>query len=655
MPWYRIAFKTILFALVLTGCTFVSEPDIVSEEARPVVLSGIVDNSSIASLQSQPVQAADVYLYKIQNGSSLLLQQTVTDSNGQFSFADIESSVQGSGVTSDYYYEIEVLFDNHRLLAASAMQQSENISVDLQSTVFAHMVRYILGDLDSSEAALPGVATFKLLNKLTREDLFRLHSKFSDLSSSLDASPDTATFAKGMLSANEASEQMATRFSFQSRWNGLKTSKADVDQWTVYMRDIARASCGAMDGFVPLPYKLAMGVAEAAQKGKRFSVKQVIDAFNSSNENLVDLYDEQALERYQQVLSSLSSVLNRSGNSGLRFGRKDILFLISLRGLDINGLSLSSRLDPDQALMLWYLLESEGQDTRLCKPRTKMLANAMYDLMGEKSLKEPAVVEAQIYHVFGDECNDQKKSAFHAQVYVNMPGNSDKDRMHSLRVKSSDRNSLKTDTFGIAYLFLKDGDDDDQYSEELSDACVSADLPVTYTVEARMFDVDKKTRDLKSKKETLETRHWSMPRFKVSYNDRPLSKTFSSATPVGESRPLFSLPDPSLVAAELEELPPGASVKYSYRFYHENTRAVGKPLASCGQRQQTLFSTTDTLLMPDACDRSSCSVQEGVSQVNTQCHLEVNAWLLDKEQRILSKSATTHAYFCVDKDGDGHC
>jgi hypothetical protein len=328
------------------------------------------------------------------------------------------------------------------------------------------------------------------------------------------------------------------------------------------------------------------------------------------------------------------------------------LLLFSSRALSDTDIDEDTVLEPDQALMLWLYLESDDEEVYLCRPETKVLAEAMQLLTGDGGLKKASVVEAQIYHIRGiedKECKEMDKVAFHGEVYVNVPAKTDDTRLHSIRVSSSDKNSLYSDAFEYATLFIQKRNDEYVWTEQKTDACVTADAPVTYTIKARLFDLSEKTLD-------VQTRHWTMPEFNMYYGKNKLGHTASDSTVVKESQAIIRLDKPDDLIRKIIAPPEGAQVKYAYTFFHEREgKFSGKAMPKCDAVTSPSLYDTDQLMIPFACNIHDCADVNSVTTDSVSCRVNVTAKLVDQAGRVLAQSKQKSGYVCVDHDGIAGC
>ncbi|MDH5545700.1 MAG: hypothetical protein OEZ43_08910 [Gammaproteobacteria bacterium] len=641
----------VLVSFFLSACSLVGEPEPfqnVLRYSKPIAISGELDGALVGEVPL-PLGGAEVILFKVQGKQREELQRVVSDASGMFAFSDVESSVMTNGIGYDYYYEFESSHRGFHLMASIAPRESAYIRIDILSTVHTHLLRETISRLPENRWALPSPETFDLVSRMVNEELRYMKGDIEKLSAKRSRSHRLEKFGQGLLHAANNSALAAHRFYFEAWWYGLRNNEATVDEWAVYMRDIMQTACAPLDDFVALPFGIAQAVGASAQAGRTFSVQEVIDAYVSANQNQIDRHPEEVLADFQAQIQQGYAALNDEGVDYRHVERMQKLFVYSLRRLGVNDIDFYTRLDPDQAVVLWMYLESGGETIRLCKPATKMLAHSFFLLTQDARLDRPAVMEAQIYHVDSQDCRRVKKVALQARVFVNAPAHSDEDRLHSVRVKSSDETALITNSTHQASMFLKDGDRDNMYAEELDDACVSPDKDVSYTVEARMFAMDTQQRQLKAATHTLNTRHWTLKKPQISYADgAPVSYSYSKPTRVDEKRPVMHLPAQDEMLSGLEGVPEGAKIKYSYRFRLERLiRYYSSGTSECETPATSTLFEGENVLISDVCDTQRCADLNSIADSMVQCRIDVYAHLVDRENRILSRSPLSYGYFRV--------
>ena len=657
---YNIAswclFVVVIVAVILGGCSFVSEtgtldsPKDEPAQAKPIVITGVV-NLEAEDDTSKPLASATVSLYKIQDQQETEVAKTLSDDNGQFSFAAIDSTILTNG-EQDYFYEVRAASESDALAAIVVADDSIDVVVDFSSTVAAKALHNTLDDLPADQPGLASKTTFRTFNKLLGDAIPRYRENVVSLDTRVETQTAVEAFAKTIIKAHYISEQLSDQVFYESWWYGLKDADVEEAMWANYMRRLAIDACGPLDGFVPLPYGIAQVLGKAAKNGKQYSVKEVLNAYNESNENQTDLLIGEVVSRYNKMLDGIVEIEEKSASLDTRFSRMQQLFLSSRRQLFLQTIDENTKLDPDQALMLWLYIESDEQEIYLCRPKAKVLAESIQLLSGDKGLKDASILEAQIYHVPGLEskvCKDADKFAFHGEIYVNAPAKTDEERLHSVRISSSDITSLYTDTFETATAYLYKREDDHVYTQRETDACVSPDTPVTYTIKARLFDLSERALQ-------VSTSHWSIPSFDVAYNGVTLSRNSSHPTAVTEAQPVFMLGKEAELLATMDVVPEGASIRYNYSAYHEKVgKSAGTALSKCGAIIRSPVYHSEQLLMPFACEVGQCASLEGLSSDSVQCRISVWGQLVDQAGRILSKSDEKFGYYCVDSDGSGSC
>lgn len=110
----------------------------------------------------------------------------------------------------------------------------------------------------------------------------------------------------------------------------------------------------------------------------------------------------------------------------------------------------------------------------------------------------------------------------------------------------------------------------------------------------------------------------------------------------------------TVVKAEL--LAGDYSVKYTYEFAHVDTSAVQvSPASQCAQVSSGALYSVDSFNPTADCDVAACAASLGVSASNISCRMNIQSYLVDKNDKILGQAAGHFRFFCVDTSDDGNC
>ena len=148
---------------------------------------------------------------------------------------------------------------------------------------------------------------------------------------------------------------------------------------------------------------------------------------------------------------------------------------------------------------------------------------------------------------------------------------------------------------------------------------------------------------------TIKTRHWTIKKPEIRYADGDVvSHSYSKPTLVDERRPTMQLPTQEEMLSELEEVPEGATIKYSYRFRLERIiRYYSAGTSECETPPTSTLFEGENIVISDVCDTQKCASLNSLPANQVQCRIDVFAHLVDKENRILSRSPLSYGYFRV--------
>ncbi len=202
------------------------------------------------------------------------------------------------------------------------------------------------------------------------------------------------------------------------------------------------------------------------------------------------------------------------------------------------------------------------------------------------------------------------------------------------------------------------------YESNTDGVCVNLGKEVSYTVTANFSDSTF----------VIATVNRNHPRIPEASSQVLVSDAFQmgsgdsdNPTVVSVSRPLYQWTSPvdmldliandsANTAVEAELLAGDYAVKYTYEFAHVDTGAVQvSPASQCAQVSSGALYSVDSFNPTADCDVAACATALSVSPSRIACRMNIQSYLVDKNDKILGQAAGHFRFFCVDTDGDDDC
>ena len=620
----------------------------------------VVDTGSTAN---EALPNATVELVKVFGGDkaevAVDIGTVTTDDTGAYSIPDVEKVPTSDGTDASFYYEVRVTKGALTLKTPIAADVDVEANVSPETDLAAKILSEVVAVPGVDNPPLPSNKMVESVRELVLAEAADLSDNKSieipsPLSTGFDANSVAA--ANGLAANGGNAEKLFKAASFSAEEMALVNN---VDSTTVddtgYINRVIREGCNQLQGdYLPQPIAEAFG--ENFKVGSKLTATQIVAVYNQ-NFSGPDVVLATVVLNFKAMLTDVSDKLAAPAVGSSEIASTKQLALYTMRDLNPATFAADTQLDSDQALALIQTL-----GTQQCQFTPQLdLFGFIADLLQKPSLATPAIAFADVYHNSGFGCNEGSgKGHFMATVKVNRKTKT----ITSVTVASNDSDTtvlggdaVETLTAGPTGMFST-------YESNTNGVCVNLGKDVSYTVTANFSDSTSVTT-------TVDRNHPRIPEAssQVFVNDafQPGSGDSANPTVVSVSRPLYQWTSPaamlSLIAADsantavsAELLAGDYTVKYTYEFAHVDTGAVQvSPAPQCAQVSSGALYSVDSFNPTADCDVTTCAAALGVAASRISCRMNIQSYLLDKNDKILGQAAGHFRFFCVDTDGDGHC
>ncbi|MBX7149483.1 hypothetical protein K1X76_10425 [bacterium] len=587
---------------------------------------------------------AEVTLVKINaDGTETEEATTTTDSEGNYTLAQVDVCQAGTGADDDYYYEMRVTSGDVTVKApACPTGDSEEVALNVspESTVAAEVISNVADSRSFDNNPIPPAEQFEKVINFVAGNMNNLGNNIDV--PALDDADGVLALANGIAAAGGDAEKSYKQFSFESEFVGLTNSEdATTDQMAGYMVRIARESTD-QPATTPLNEGAAMALAEAMEAGTTFTPADVVEAFNSIADTPKDVDTE--VTEYAADLGHLRDANEILGGTDVveeAFIEDDQqVALYTQRELNEDTFASDTPLDADQALTF---LMSLGETPGVFAGSPDITA-VIAALTGSTALESPQIDEVQIYANSGFGCVGLGQGHFVADVRVYIPDGSALT-VNSVVVTSTDTTALGGD--GSVTLDPAGGN---RYEMTADGNCVESGTEVTYTVTATFSDDSTATKE-------VTRNHPEVPEADADMDGVALSGDEHAATVVDVARPTFTWESPEDVLALITGAPAGSEVKYQYEYAHYKI-GDGAPLANtsdCPAVTAGPLYSVDNFIPTIDCNVDACATAHATTPDQITCRLAIQTFLVDETDDILGQAAGDFKFFCVDTNGDDDC
>lgn len=619
------------------------------------------------SSDNEALPNATVELVKIFGGGQAEEQVDIgtvtTDSNGAYSIPAVEKVPESDGTDASFYYEVRVSKGDLILKTPIAATTDVEANVSPETDLAAKILSDVVAVPGVTDAPLPSNKMVESVRELVLNEVADLKDDNAikiPSATSTDFDDNSVAAANGLAANGGNAEKLFKAASFSAEEmalvNDANTTDADA---TGYINRVIREGCNqSQEDYLPQPIAEAFGEYFNAQN--TLTPTQIVAAYNA-NFSGADVVLATAVQNFSAMLTDVTDKLDAPAVSSSEIDNNKQLALYTMRSLDPATFSATTVLDADQALAFIQTLGAQQ-----CHFTAQLdLFGFIADLLSKPSLAQPAIAFADIYHNSGFGCNEGAgKGHFMATVKVNKKNKT----ITTVTVASNDSDGTVLGGGLVTLTAAGGGGLFDTYSSNSNNVCVNLGKDVRYTVTANFSDTTSVTT-------TVDRNHPRIPEAssKVFVNEDFVTGSGDSSQPtvVTVSRPLYQWTSPetllNLIAndtantAVKTELLAGAtsgdySVKYTYEFSHVNTSVSPvSPAGQCAQVSSGALYSVDSFNPTVDCDVEACAALLSVSPSQISCRMNIQSYLVDKNDKILGQAAGHFRFFCVDTNDDGDC
>ena len=639
----------IIMGLALAGCGGGGGGDTTPD--APANTSGISLSGSISIASSDAVkkatadvQALDnatVSVYKIYpDGTEELVGTTTADAAGKYSFAELDPASGGTGASDDFYYEVRASSGTLDIRAPAAPMADAVVDVTPASNLAAKILSGVVEvPDDSSQLPTPNPELIEATRELVAQNADALGNAITLPSAGTDAASEATAMANGLAAAGGNAEKMykAAQFNAELGWLSNAGNNATAEQASAYMQRIIREACNQPE-VSPLTEASAAILGDALLKGDRYTLSQLVEAFNALVPQSDQVTVTDIVQRIQGLLTAVDDNLDARADAATDFKPEDQLILYVKRGM--KTIAADTTLAPDQALALFLAAQRDQNATENCAVNEDALTSLVAGLSGNATLAAPHVGHIQIFHDSGFGCNEGAgEGHFRASVAVFAPGVS----VTGVTVTSSDSSALGGDG---SEALTQQGN---RWISRTDGICVTLGRSVTYTVSASLSDSTTVSK-------TITRNHPLVPEATAEVNGMTASKDSANPDKVRDLRPLYSWEAPAAKLATITDAPAGSRVKYRYEFAHiDVTDSPVAPLTACDSVPYGPMYAVDNFLPTVDCNPAACATAASRDAANISCRINIQTYLVSSSDKVLGQAAGNFTFFCVDSNGDGVC
>lgn len=614
---------------------------------------------SFTTVGDTVVPEATVTLVKIEaDGTETTEATTTTDENGDYTIEEVPVCETSTGNDDDFYYEVRVSTGDLEITAPvcpSGETEEVTANVSPESTIAATIISDVV-DVPGADSTspVPSSEQFELLDSLVDSNIGELEESVTVPSMAEDTEEDIISFSNGVAAAGGDAEKTYKSFQFESELVFVTSSdEATTDDMAAYLKRVARESCVESQATNTVLSRVAAeALADVLDSGETFTPTEIADAYFDATATEVDLNTKVA--DYADLLAGIEEAEATETVASLVRNLEDELIdqdttvaYYTQRDLESADFAEDTELDADQAMTFIQTLADESCEFNQSVDLTDVVAA----LTGASELADPAISDVTIYNDSGFNCNGQGQGHFMAFVDVYMP-NDDSRSVSSVVVTSTDTASLGGDATitlaqnGPPNHFVSQTDANSQPNPG---NCVTIDEEVTYTITATLSDSSTVSK-------TVERTHPQTPEATISLNGEVIA-TQDAVAVASELRPLISWTSPEDALEQVTGAPDGAQIKYTYELSHLNLDSgnmAGR--TGCAQVSSgTALYATDSMIPTVDCDVEACAAADGTTPDKIACRINIQTYLVDENDVLLSQGAGAFRRYCVDLNADGDC
>jgi hypothetical protein len=609
--------SSLALALILSGCGSSSS----IKEKLKFKLKGKI-NSALAE-NNITKENVKVILNKIdKDGLKTKLKEKFAN-NGSYSFDEIENAVDG-----DFYYMVETTLNGTTLSAPiSNTSDTEEVEISPKSTLASKLIADV-SKSDTDNNHIPSQTIINNARKMVSKDIDDFSSSIGDVHIDDTNLNDLANGLTTLASKSALAYKTIALEKEYKEINALGSSASKKTKQAQYLAKLLENVCSKSQNNSEniVSSALAKKIVDSGLMDTTYTISDLKSKLNDNNieANLKSAFD------------SLES------NSMASLSDKEQAMMLIQRDLKGANISDSTELSLEQVIAYMYSYPSSSQ---VCNIDVGDLFDKLHRLKTDFAVI-PMITKADIWNSNYDSC----PTYFEARIKL---FNATKN-ISSVEVETNSTTDLGS-THKIQ--LIKDGNDETwvyNIHHNTGTQCLNSEVPVRYTVIANYSDGTTATT-------TVDRTHYEVREAATYFKDlrssahtapTPMAhENINSPITISSSRPAFSWDSPTDILAGMSSVPSDYKIKYTYEFSHvDKTDSPISPLSKCeavgsSHSIDRLYSVNGFLLAKE-CNPTACaSKYAGKSASNIVCRINVQTYLLDGSDSVVSQAAGRFSYF----------
>lgn len=640
--------SVLLSFILLQGCGSSGSGN--SSLSTGITLSGTIavstsDASTVTSVthlkaidsNESALSGATVNLYKIfEDGTETLVDTTTSNTNGTYSFSDVDAAAGGNGTSTDFYYEVRATMGDLDLRAPAAPTDDTTVDVTPESNLAAKIISDVVDAPNSNTNPITTSTLIEATRTLVDQNVDAIDDSINIPSAATTSSDATLDTANGIAAAGGNAEKMFKTLQFESEFLVLTNSTtATSSDAAAYIKRIIREGCNQPSGN-PFPIIVANVLGANLITGTTYTPTQIVQSYNTAGTTSLNV--DTSTQAFATVLSALDTLFGQTAAQASAITPEQQLALYIKRNLTGSAFTASTALQADQAAAFVMSLPGSGN---YCQLGGVNIASVIGDLTGSSTLSTANISDAQIYNDSGFGCNGAGQGHFRADVDVFVPTTG--VTVTSVTVSSTEATALDGDgtinltQSGNRWVSTADG------------ICVTTNSSVTYTITANLSDTS-------TVADAVTRNHPVVPEASTTVGGVNTSNNNNNPDVFTEKRPTYTWESPETKLAQITGAPTGSRVKYTYEFSHiDITDSPIGPLSQCNVINSGAMYEVDSFIPTVDCDPAACATATGKTASNLLCRMNIQTFLVDEADRLLGQAAGHFPVFCVDTNSDNDC
>lgn len=622
--------------ITLSGQVAVSSSDL-NLSAMPKEQVALAKSAPIKFLTkaNSALTGATVQVYKIfANGTEEAVSGATdtTDSEGNYSIADVPVASTGTGAATDFYYEVRATSGSLDVRAPTAPTADTTVNLSPETKIAAK----IISDVATAGGAqtLPHETLVENVREMVADSVADLGDSIS-LPSTSTSVEDTDLLYKATAIASDGanSEAVARAYEFAKEELSHEVSSTDAAEVAPYIERVVKHGCDFNQNLI-MPREAVNVLADAFIDDQKFTPEDVVNAYNKNAASTITTAN--AVASFGNILSDLDTAFSQKGN----ISSDDIIGLYVQRDLDPSNFTSSVELKVDQALAF---LQAQS-DVNCGGGAGVDFVGFAGDLLGTPITQQASIADVDLYSGRYGGCPD---GTLQGRVIVYSPTNADVTGLttagdidtltlqpevqgsKSYRISADDPSQKRCLTFGTTYDLTISATFNDGQTATTTHSLTPISIPEAYVTSPDRVDGDSSAR---ISNESSNPIHMAVERPIFKWNPAPGTAEVPSGAPAGSKIAYLLDIGPfskTLGAPENRTQDPACQVSQISRPFDRNF-----------------------FLAPNACDAAACDTALGTSGDHI-CRLHVQVLLVDKYDRQYSWAAGADAYYCI--DGQAGC